>query len=274
MGSANERRRYNVTSSPIGWAHTQKDLCIMYFIKDAGGWEWWLWGEGSLTSGTHMHIDTQNTTQYSNEHKKADRDTDEMDRYYARWCSGDASADMVLLGIGCVIIVLVCMVKLQCHAKKSCNGYSVWINMSFCSIYISNKANLRDLIAVTGLVISNWIQIVIFSACVTVKFDGWPRKTIGHLFYTTSSFVYHFKSIGEFKLDLQSRNVQFGSKVVIFYPVWPWNLMDDLGKQYGTSYILHQALCIISKPSMTSNLSYSPETLKSEFVIFCPAIQT
>ena len=94
-----------------------------------------------------------------------------------------------------------------------------------------NKANLRDLIAAVGLVISNWIQIVNFSARVTVKFDGWPRKTIGHFFYTTSSFVHHFKSIGEFKLDLQSRNAQFGLEMVIFYPVWPWNLMDDLGKQ-------------------------------------------
>ena len=86
-----------------------------------------------------------------------------------------------------------------------------------------NKANLRDLIAATGQVISNWIQIVNISARVTVKFDGWPRKTIGH-FYTTSSFVHHFTSIGEFKLDLQSGNAQFGSKLVICYPVGPWNL--------------------------------------------------
>ena len=35
-----------------------------------------------------------------------------------------------------------------------------------------NKANLRDLIAATGLVISDWIKIVNFSAHVTVKFDG------------------------------------------------------------------------------------------------------
>ena len=96
---------------------------------------------------------------------------------------------------------------------------------------VINKANLRDLIAATGQVISNWIQIVNFSARVTAKFDGWPRKTIGHFFYTTSSFVHHFKSIGEFKLDLQSRNAQFGSKLVICYPVWPLNLMEDLGKQ-------------------------------------------
>ena len=38
--------------------------------------------------------------------------------------------------------------------------------------YICNKVNLRDLIAVTGLVISNWIQIVNFSTRVTMKFDG------------------------------------------------------------------------------------------------------
>ena len=88
-------------------------------------------------------------------------------------------------------------------------------------LHLENKANLRDFIAATGLVISNWIQIVNFSARVTVKFDGWPRKTIGHFFYTTSSFVHHFKSIGEFKLDLQSKNAQFGSELVIFYPVWP-----------------------------------------------------
>ena len=74
-----------------------------------------------------------------------------------------------------------------------------------------NKANLRDLIAATGLVISNWIKIVNFSACVTVKFYGWPCKNIGHLSYATSSFVHHFVAIGEYKLELQSGNAQSGS---------------------------------------------------------------
>ena len=50
-----------------------------------------------------------------------------------------------------------------------------------------------------------------------LKFDGWPCKTIGHIFFSTSSFVHHFKSIGEFKLELQSRNTQFGPKSVIFF---------------------------------------------------------
>ena len=61
----------------------------------------------------------------------------------------------------------------------------------------------------------------------TFKFDGWPRKTIGNLFCTTPSLVHHFKSIGEFKLQLQSRNAQFRLKLAIFCPVWSWNLMDD-----------------------------------------------
>ena len=45
-------------------------------------------------------------------------------------------------------------------------------------------------------------------SCVTLKFDGWPWLTIGHLFYVTSTFVHHFLAIGigELKLELQSRN--------------------------------------------------------------------
>ena len=149
-----------------------------------------------------------------------------------------------------------------------------------------NKANLRDLIAGTGLVILlkfdpnhrffspchleiwcmtsknnrasllyfiklcvsfqiyRWIQTEVtlrkrsirveigdFLSLVTLKFDGWPWKTIGHLFYNTPSFVHYFKSISVLKLKLQSGNAQFGSKSTIFFPVWPWNLMVDLGKQ-------------------------------------------
>ena len=64
----------------------------------------------------------------------------------------------------------------------------------------------------------------------TLKLHGWHQKTIGHL-YARTSFVHHFKSIGEFKKELQSQNAQFGSKFAIFCPVWPWNLTDDLEKQ-------------------------------------------
>ena len=36
----------------------------------------------------------------------------------------------------------------------------------------------------------------------TLKFDGWPWKTIRHLFYVASSFMHHFIAISEFKLKL------------------------------------------------------------------------
>ena len=70
----------------------------------------------------------------------------------------------------------------------------------------------------------------IFFYRVTLKLDGWPSKTIGQLYYATSSFVHHFVAIGEFKLELQSGNAQFGSKTMIVLAVWPWNLTDDLQK--------------------------------------------
>ena len=70
-----------------------------------------------------------------------------------------------------------------------------------------------------------------FFSRVTFKFDRWLWKTIGYLFYATSSFVYHFVPIVEFKLELQSGNAQFGSKPTIIWAVWPSNLTDDLEKQ-------------------------------------------
>ena len=70
----------------------------------------------------------------------------------------------------------------------------------------------------------------IFFSRVTLKLDGWPWKTIGHLFCATSSFVQHFIAIGDFKLELQSRNAQFGSNSTIFRAVWSCNLMYDLVK--------------------------------------------
>ena len=76
-----------------------------------------------------------------------------------------------------------------------------------------------------------WVKIDDFFSRVTLQFDVWPWKTIGHLFYSTSSFVHHFVAIGVSKLELESGNAQFGSNWTLFRAVWPWNLMDDLEKQ-------------------------------------------
>ena len=47
-----------------------------------------------------------------------------------------------------------------------------------------------------------WVKIDDFFSRVTLKFDVWPWKTIGHLYCATSSSMHHFVSIGEFKLEL------------------------------------------------------------------------
>ena len=64
------------------------------------------------------------------------------------------------------------------------------------------------------------VKIVDLLSRVTfLKFDGWPWKTIGHLFYVASSFMHH------------SGNAQSGSNSTLFRAVWPWHLTDDLEKQ-------------------------------------------
>ena len=72
-----------------------------------------------------------------------------------------------------------------------------------------------------------WVKFGDFFSRVTLKFDRWHWKTIGHLFYATSSSMHHFIAIGKLKLELESGNAQFGSKSTM----WPWNLTYDLEKQ-------------------------------------------
>ena len=74
-----------------------------------------------------------------------------------------------------------------------------------------------------------WVKVSDFLSRVTLKFDIWPWKTIGHLFNATSSYFNHFIAICGFKLELQLRNYQFGSKtailfsrVTLIFDEWPW----------------------------------------------------
>ena len=65
-------------------------------------------------------------------------------------------------------------------------------------------------------------------SCVTLKFDGWSWKTIGHLFYTSSSVMHHFIAIWEFKLELWSGNTQIRAQIVLTsvtltFDLWPWS---------------------------------------------------
>ena len=79
------------------------------------------------------------------------------------------------------------------------------------------------------------VKICHFLVLVTLKFDRWHRKTIGHLFYAASNFVHHFIVISEFKPELQSGNAKLGSKSMIFLSrmslklnKWPWKTIGHL----------------------------------------------
>ena len=115
-----------------------------------------------------------------------------------------------------------------------------------------------------------WVKINYFFSRVTFKLDGWPWKTIGHLFYDTLTFVQETLNSGQnrrflepcdlaiwrmalqnnrvpllyyFKLCVSFRShwwIQTGYtvrkrpiwvKFDDFRAAWPWNLTDGLEKQ-------------------------------------------
>ena len=97
---------------------------------------------------------------------------------------------------------------------------------------------------------SNRVEIGNFLSHVTLKFDWWHWKTIGHLFYATSSFVHHFIAIGEFKLGVTVRKrpiwdkiSNFLSCVTLKFGGWPWRTIGHLF--YATSSVVHhsEAIC-------------------------------
>ena len=54
------------------------------------------------------------------------------------------------------------------------------------------------------------------------------KKTIANIFPTPGIYVCHFMAIYDFTLMLPSGNAQHRPKSLIFGPMWPWNLIDDL----------------------------------------------
>ena len=138
---------------------------------------------------------------------------------------------------------------------------------------IDNEANLRDLIVATGpVILLKLVQIVDFSARVILKSEGWPRKSIVHLFYITISLVHHFKTLGEFKLELLTENAQFGSKSVNFlsrmifkFGGWPWKTIGHLFHATLSFVHLFKAICESKLELQSGNAQFG-----SKSAIFCP----
>ena len=112
-----------------------------------------------------------------------------------------------------------------------------------------------------------WVKIDDFFSRVTFQLHIWPWKTIRHLLNGTSSFVHHFVAIGDFKLELQSGNAQFGSNLTIFRALWPCNLTYDLEKTighlfYSTSSFVHHFVNIgvLKLELQTGNAQFGPNS--------------
>ena len=77
----------------------------------------------------------------------------------------------------------------------------------------------------------------------TLKFDGWPGKTIGHLFYATLSFFasrshWWIKRLIWVKID-----DFFISRVTLQFDGWPWKIIGHLF--HATSSFVHHFVAIV-----------------------------
>ena len=94
-------------------------------------------------------------------------------------------------------------------------------------------------------------------------------------FQATSSFVHNFKTICEFKLELQSGNAKFGSKSVIYLsPVilqfcrWPWKTIGHLF--YAISSFVHHIKAI---GELKLELQSGNTQFGAKWAIFCPVCE-
>ena len=121
---------------------------------------------------------------------------------------------------------------------------------------------------VTVWIYSIKVKISICLSHVTLKFDRWPWKTIRHLFYTTLGSVHHFKAMGEFKLELQSRNSQFDFflyRVTLQFNGWPRKTIR---------HIFYTTLSTVHHFKACSEFKLELESASTQFgwkaTIFCP----
>ena len=120
-----------------------------------------------------------------------------------------------------------------------CQMTLIYNILCYSKLCISFHSHQWIQIGVTAWKCQVWVQIGNFLSCVTLKFDGWPWKTVGHLFYATLSYMLHFIAISEFKLELQSGNTQFRSKSVMFLSLVTLKFAGWLRKAIGHLSVWH-----------------------------------
>ena len=90
-----------------------------------------------------------------------------------------------------------CDLEIWCMTLEN-NRASLLCCFKLCAIFHSNRW------IQTGITVRKrpiWVKFDDFKSRVTLKFDVWHWKTIGHIYYATSSSMHHCVAIGEFKLE-------------------------------------------------------------------------
>ena len=93
------------------------------------------------------------------------------------------------------------------------------------------------------------------------KFDGWPKKNnrVPLLYYIKLCVSLQIHLWIQTGVTVRKRSIR--DKSASFCPVWPWNLMGDLGKTIG---------CIFVVVSSYVHHFVAIGEFKLQFVIFCP----
>ena len=173
----------------------------------------------------------------------------------------------------CLNVVDICALYIHKHLKGPHFIYKIFIRRIRISILATHHAAAYEQGKSEGFDscdrLSNLTRIGFKSSiCQPV----WPwnlmddlKKKIGYFFYTTSSFVLWIKSIGDVKLELQSGNAQFRSKLAIFCRAWPWKTIGHLF--YTTPSFVHRIKSIgeFKLEFQSGNAQFG-----SKLVIFCP----
>ena len=121
--------------------------------------------------------------------------------------------------------------SLSCWSQLKNNGTPLLYYVKLCAWF---QTHWWIQTAVTVQKRSIWVKIGDFLSCVTLKFDGWPWQTIGHLFYATSSFVNRFKpSVNSNWSDSpetlnSAQNQPYLSLVTLKFHGWPWKTIGHL----------------------------------------------
>ena len=131
-------------------------------------------------------------------------------------------------------MILKNLVSIKCNAYTFFSpcilSYAKQIGMLDC-VHRRTRQIWGYLTAATGFF---GFKSLIFQPLWPRNFDGWPRKIIGHFFYTTPSFAHHFKTMNSnwsHSHEMLNSGKQIGdflSRVTLKFDRWLWKIIGHI----------------------------------------------